>query len=139
MKTLIALISLIYASSTYAASSASLKAAFDEFKFVMEVEGAALDPAWGKQTIEALQTRLFDLKNEGISQSEILFAALENFCDTWTQQQIREALSLISIEDLSRAQAQEIIQQIIQNSSDAGLAWYLYLETHEEEDLALRL
>jgi hypothetical protein len=78
---LIAIVSLVFSSSTYAASSSSLKDAFDDFKFVMEVEGAALDPDRERETLEILHTRLFLLKNDGITHSEILHTALENVRD----------------------------------------------------------
>lgn len=109
---------ILTAQTSFAATGSGLKQAFDEYNYVMQVEGAALDPEKSREALVRLQEEL-----QGHDREEILKVALAGVSDQRLTAEIRSALDTISANKLSDAEASELMTNILKDGYQRGASW----------------
>lgn len=114
---------ILMINTSMAASHSGVKAAFDEFHYVMTVEGASLDPVSSNETIEIFRHKLLALESQGVGRGEIIDTVLSGISDEKTAAQIKNVLVLMEAEKLGAQEADLIIKNILSESYLQGASW----------------
>src|SRR5690606_33381384 len=111
MKRLVSLVLLtaLISVQANAASSNSLKQAFDELNFSLSVEWDQKDRDFYAEATKEFQDKVAELQKEGLSNAELLDFAKTQIKDSKVQKELETALNLIQVNMLSEKEARKLI------------------------------
>ena len=110
-------------SPLHASTSNGLKAAFEELTYSLEVEWDQKDEAFKKNQMSKFNARVNELKAQGLTNSELLQESLSQVKDQTLRKQIETAHSLMAIDQISDAEAREMIKTNFEKSMSRGASW----------------
>lgn len=120
---LLAITFALITTQSFAVTHNGLKAAFDEFSYSMEVEGAALDQEQKDVAIKALLVSIAELQAEGLSKQEIVDFAQSQIKDATLKANTKELFSQIQTEKMSEAESIELVRSLAKNFYAQGASW----------------
>ncbi len=109
--------------TSMAASHSGVKAAMDEFQYMMTVEGAALDPVKANETIATFRQSLLDLEAQGVGRKEIIETAISGIQDERTAEQMRQTLNHLEASKMDSQEAGLLINKMIAENYHQGASW----------------
>lgn len=113
----------LFTTQSFAVSHNGLKAAFDEFTYVMEVEGASLDQEQKDLAVKALLVSIAELQAQGLSNQEIVDFAQAQIKDGALKADMKELFSQIQAEKMTEAQSIELVRSMAKNLYSQGASW----------------
>lgn len=117
------LASVISVNVAVAAPNSQVKAAIEDYKFAMTVEGAALDPELARLAQDDLRANLKALLASGVSQDEILETILASIQDTKARTDLMEALAHVQSTGMDQKEAEDFLMNTLARSSQNGASW----------------
>jgi hypothetical protein len=108
---------------SFAASQSGLKAAFDEFAYSMEVEGAALDAEAKQEAISTLVNSISDMQEQGLSNQQLIDFAGSQIKDKAFARDIKEAYAQMQAEQMSAEQGRDLIKSMATDFYSKGANW----------------
>ena len=100
-----------------------LKAVFDDLNYSLEVEWDQKDEEFYFNQLARFNIRLNDLKSQGLTNEEIVAFALDSIKDKNAARELENLFGLMSMNDLTEIQAQEMIEFYISKHSSQGASW----------------
>lgn len=107
----------------FAGQNHGLKAAFDEFTYAMEVEGASLDPVAKKLATEELKKAIEAAIAEGATSEEIYASALAQVKNKALAEEMKQVFLLQDQQNLSADESIKLLQTAINKSYAQGANW----------------
>jgi hypothetical protein len=123
------LLTLILALAFMTTASAShigahaIKATLDEFNFAITVEWDQKDQSFYQAQVAKLQRELSDLRDQGVTNAEIIDVAVSTVKDQKLAQEMKAILNVVEVNKLSAEQAQSMVLEAAKKSSAQGASW----------------
>lgn len=107
--------------SAQAGTQEGLKEAFDDLNYALTVEWDQKDPAFYEAQTEKFYLELKSLRNEGLSDADLLAFVKSKITNQDQLTEIENVLNIINTEKLSHAEATELILSL--NLTQKGASW----------------
>lgn len=113
----------IFTVNAYAASNTGLKAAFDELNYALTVEWDQKDQGFHSAQMKKFSEVVRDLQAKGLTNAQLIDFVETEVKDEKVARDIQTALSMISVQKMSPADAAEFMSKTMKNSYTQGASW----------------
>jgi hypothetical protein len=114
------LISLLLA---FTLSAQAMAGVFDEFTYAVTVEWDQKDATFYDQQVKLLESNLTALQEAGLDNEGLITLGLSEVKDAKLQAEAKELLNLVATEDLSEAEARDLLLSFQEKSFSQGASW----------------
>lgn len=106
-----------------AATHNSLKSAFDELNYALTVEWDQTDRAFYESQMNKFSATLETLQANGMTNAELVDFAVSQVKDEGAKKDLRTALSMVQINNMSQAEAKRYVTDVMNKSYSRGASW----------------
>lgn len=110
-------------SSAMASTSGGLKSAFDELNYAINVEWDQKDKTFYKNEMKKFRTAISNLKNQGLTEREMLEMVKSEVKDERVARDIETAFSIISINQMNPSDATNYMLETMKKAYSSGASW----------------
>lgn len=120
---LLAISFAIFSTQTYASSQSGLKAAYDEFAYAMEVEGASLNTESREAAARSFAEQVAILQSQGLSNTELIQFVQSQIQDKTLAAELTATYKLLETEKLSSEEVRDILKNMSSHIYAQGASW----------------
>lgn len=113
----------LFTVSAQASVQVGLKAAFDELNYALNVEWDQKDQAFYKAQVRSFNETVKELMANGLTQTEFVEFVKSEVKNERVAKDMETALSMISLNNMSSAQASKYMIETMEKSYSAGASW----------------
>lgn len=113
----------IFTVNAYATSNAGLKAAFDELNFALTVEWDQKDQSFYSAQMKKFSGVVRELQAKGLTNAQLINFVKAEIKDEKISRDIQTALTMISIQKMSPAEAADYMSKTMKNAYAKGASW----------------
>ncbi len=110
--------------SATAAAVDSLQSAFDDLNYSLQVEWDQKDVAFHDEQVLLFQSRMAKLKEQGLTDQEIISFALSSIKDQKVVNELTEMANVLSVAQLPSEQVEELLRSYVSKQYNQGASWY---------------
>jgi hypothetical protein len=124
-KKLIAFVMILsmFTVSAQASVHSGLKAAFDELNYSLNVEWDQKDQNFYKKQVRTFNESVREMMNKGLTHAEFVAFVKSEVKDQKVAKDMETALSMISINNMTSADASKYMVETMEKSYSAGASW----------------
>lgn len=113
----------VYSMSIFASPDTGVKQIFDEYTYVMEVEGGSLDPKLGESARETLEANILKLVDDGVSKNTILEESFSLVKNPILKSELLGSLKKLQSGKISDQVFLNLIDQNLSSQYQHGASW----------------
>lgn len=105
------------------ASVQTLKSAYEELKYSLDVEWDQKDQDFKQKKIESFRQTVDKLQDQGLSNAELMDFALSEVKDPALKKEIQTLITMVKINEMGRQETFKMLKETLDKNSTRGASW----------------
>lgn len=105
------------------ASVQTLKSAYEELKYSLDVEWDQKDQDFKQKKIESFRKTVDKLQDQGLSNAELMEFALSEVKDPALKKEIQTLITMVKINQMGRQETFKMLKETLDRNSTRGASW----------------